>query len=147
MSNTHTANDHCTLQILVIGSMLMGLTFLGLGGVAHLTASITGQGSIVQYAVQPETGVLQEPQATLAPVAHSAAPILAGTSTLAGVTIVLGMMLILTGLLLHALLLLRTQKDRIVPVHAAARDRTTVERNARHQRAIEVYWVEQTIRL
>ncbi len=124
----------------------MGLTLLGLGGLGHLAGNLTGQGGIVQYAVVPETGVLASPAATIA-AAHASAPIIAGTSNAAGITIILGMMLILTGLLLHALLLLRTGMDRNVPVHIKERDRKTVERNARNQRAIEVFWVEQTIRL
>ncbi len=146
MSNTHILDHHSTLQILIAGSILMGLTLLGLGGLGHLAGNLTGQGGIVQYAITQETGMLAVPAATIS-AAHSAAPIITGTSNMAGLTIILGMILILTGLLLHALLLLRAGLDRKVPVHGVERDRKTVERGARNQRAIEVYWVEQTIRL
>lgn len=61
--------------------------------------------------------------------------------------IIVGMMLILCGLMLHALLLLRMSTDRKVPIHVRERERKTVERGARMQRAIEVFWVEQEIRL
>ena len=146
MSNTLHIPRLSTLQILIAGSILMGLTLLGLGGLGHLAGNLTGQGGIVQYAITQETGMLAAPAATIA-AAHSAAPIIAGTSNMAGMTIILGMILILTGLFLHALLLLRTGMDRKVPVHAVERERKTVERGARNQRAIEVFWVEQVIRL
>jgi hypothetical protein len=146
MSNTHILDHRSTLQILIAGSILMGLTLLGLGSLGHLAGNLTGQGGIVQYAITQETGMLAVPAATIS-AAHSAAPIIAGTSNVAGMTIILGMILILTGLLLHALLLLRAGLDRTVPVHTKERDRKTVERGARNQRAIEVFWVEQTIRL
>jgi len=125
----------------------MGLTLLGLGGFAHLTASLTGQGSTMEYAIPEEVTAPAAPQATIAPAPHGAAPIVTGTSTLAGVTIILGMILILTGLLLHALLLLRVHGERNVPVRVTEHARTTVKRSGRNQRAIEVFWVEQTIRL
>ena len=146
MSNTHPLEHHSMLQILIAGSILMGLTLLGLGGLGHLAGNLTGQGGIVQYAITQETGMLAVPAATIS-AAHSAAPIIAGTSNMAGITIILGMILILTGLFLHALLILRMGLNRNVPVHAVERDRKTVERGARNQRAIEVFWVEQTIRL
>ena len=102
--------------------------------------------------VAPET-VTGTMGSTLAPLPHAAAPVIAGTShtppgvQLPGITIILGMMMILSGLLLHALLLLRMRTERTVAVHGKERHRETVERSARMQRAIEVFWVEQEIRL
>ncbi|TSC59806.1 MAG: hypothetical protein Greene041662_377 [Candidatus Peregrinibacteria bacterium Greene0416_62] len=144
MSNTHPSIDFSLLQIIAAGSILMGLTLLGLGGVGHLLGNLSGQGTV---ALVPAETVVGEITAMIAATPHAAAPILAGTSTAAGITIILGMILILSGLFLHALLLLRIRTERNVPVHGKERDRKTVERGARMQRAIEVFWVEQEIRL
>lgn len=140
MQKTHSMIDFSLLQMIAAGSILMGLAMLGFGGVAHLVGNLTGQGA---GAVMPAAAEFGENTATI----HAAAPILAGTSTAAGVTIILGMILILSGLFLHALLLLRTRTERTVPIHIKERERATVERGARMQRAIEVFWVEQEIRL
>ena len=122
----------------------MGLILMGLGGIGHLLGDLTGQGQILSAAADAVQG---EPAATIASAPHAAAPILQGTSTAAGIMIIVGMMLILCGLMLHALLLLRMSTDRKVPIHVRERERKTVERGARMQRAIEVFWVEQEIRL
>ena len=144
MSNTHPSIDFSLLQIIAAGSILMGLTMLGLGGVGHLLGDLTGQGAVTAIAAEETAGVITT---TIAAAAHTAAPVLEGTSTAAGITIILGMILILSGLLLHALLLLRMRAERTVPVHGVERRRETVDRGARMQRAIEVFWVEQEIRL
>jgi hypothetical protein len=144
MSNTQKIYNFSLLQILAAGSILMGLTMLGLGGVGHLLGNLTGQGATTLVAAEETTGVIAP---TIAAVSHAAAPVLVGTSTAAGITIILGMILILSGLMLHALLLLRIGTERNVPIHVKERHRETVERGARMQRAIEVFWVEQEIRL
>ncbi|OGJ61067.1 hypothetical protein A3C37_03315 [Candidatus Peribacteria bacterium RIFCSPHIGHO2_02_FULL_53_20] len=145
MSNTHKIHDFTLLQIIAAGSILMGLTMLGLGGVGHLLGNLTGQGSVTSVTAEETAGVIAPAMIAAAP--HAAAPVLEGTSTAAGITIILGMILILSGLMLHALLLLRMGTERSVPVHVKERRRETVERGARMQRAIEVFWVEQEIRL
>lgn len=122
----------------------MGLILMGLGGIGHLLGDLTGQGQTISTAAEVVDGELT---ATIAAAPHAAAPILKGTSAGAGIMIIVGMMLILCGLMLHALLLLRISTDRKVPIHIRERDRKTVERGARMQRAIEVFWVEQEIRL
>jgi hypothetical protein len=128
-----------TLQILTAGAILMGLTLLGLGGLAHLTGQVTGQGAI--------SAMQKIPPATIVQATHAAAPIIEDTSTTAGLTIVLGMLLILIGLALHALLLLRLHAEKTVPVHSKVRGEKNVPRSARAQRSIEVFWVEEEIRL
>lgn len=144
MSNTQSTTDFGLLKIIAAGSILMGLMLVGLGGMGHLLGNLTGQGSVTL--VSEET-VVGETTATISTAPHAAAPVLEGTSDGVGITIILGMILILSGLLLHALLLLRMRKERTVPVHGIERHRETVERGARMQRAIEVFWVEQEIRL
>lgn len=144
MSKTHPNTDFTLLQILAAGSIVMGLTMLGLGGLGHLLGNITGQGTVTMMPAEETAG---ETTLTIAAAPHAAVPILEGTSTAAGITIILGMIFILCGLLLHALLCLRMRTERTVPVHAKERRRETVKRGARMQRAIEVFWVEQEIRL
>lgn len=144
MSKTHTITDFSLVQIIAAGSILMGLMLLGIGSVGHLLGNLTGQDAV---ALAPAEEAAGQMTSMIIAAPHAAAPVLEGTSTAAGITIILGMILILSGLFLHALLLLRMRTERSVPIHVKERDHKTMERGARMQRAIEVFWVEQEIRL
>lgn len=132
-------------KILVAGSIALGIALL-LTSEPTVQGQISGQGSTLPSSRVITEGTIVH-EALLKPMTHASAPIRQKDTAAGTATIIIGMCLIASGLLLHALFVLYSSKDRRVPVHSIERSRTTIEREARAQRSIEVYWVEQVIRL
>ena len=130
MAKTHIQKG---IQVATAIAVIGGLVLLMQGDARRLSGALTGQGSTV----------VEQSDATL----HAAAALEEYQQASAGIAIIVGMLLILIGLMLHALLLIRISHDRPVTVHGPGREHETLERGARKQRAIEVFWIEESIRL